>query len=84
MARKKDENQTAFSSLQELLRNDAERDGISIAPIPPEEKDAKAVAAGKLGGLKGGKARAKNLSARRLKDIAQKAAKARWNKEPVL
>jgi len=31
-----------------------------------------------LGGLKGGKARAANLSAKRRKEIALKAAKSRW------
>lgn len=80
MARKKDENQTAFSTLEELLRRDAERDGIPVSPIPPEEKDPKAVKAGKLGGVKGGKARAKRLSERRRRGIAKKAANARWQK----
>jgi hypothetical protein len=35
---------------------------------------------GKLGGSKGGIARAKNLSDRRKKEIAKKAAQARWKK----
>jgi hypothetical protein len=35
---------------------------------------------GRKGGLKGGKARAKKLSPSKRKDIAQKAAQARWNK----
>ncbi|MCH8029594.1 MAG: hypothetical protein IH874_06660 [Candidatus Dadabacteria bacterium] len=50
---------------------------------PSEEKPEKnpaAVALGRLGGLKGGKARAKKLSAERRKEIAQKAAKARWGR----
>jgi hypothetical protein len=80
MARKKDENQTAFSSLQSLLRRDAERDGATLPPILPEEKDAKAVAAGRLGGRKGGKARAAKLSSRKRREISAKAAKARWEK----
>lgn len=41
-------------------------------------KNAAAVARGKLGGVKGGKERAKALSGRRRKEIAKKAAKARW------
>ncbi len=45
-----------------------------------KEKNPNAVALGKLGGLKGGKARAKKLSPERRKEIAQKAAKARWEK----
>lgn len=41
-------------------------------------KDPAAVALGRKGGLKGGKARANALSAKRRKEIAQKAAKSRW------
>lgn len=44
-------------------------------------KNPNAVALGRLGGLKGGLARAKKLSKKKRKEIAQKAAKARWNKE---
>lgn len=44
-------------------------------------KNEAAVALGRLGGLKGGKARAKKLSAKKRKEIAQKAAKARWKKQ---
>ncbi len=51
---------------------------------PSEEnpqKNPAAVALGRLGGLKGGKARAEKLSARKRKEIARKAAKARWEKK---
>jgi hypothetical protein len=41
-------------------------------------KDPAAVALGRKGGLKGGNARAKALSAKKRKEIAKKAAKARW------
>lgn len=41
-------------------------------------KNAAAVALGRLGGLKGGKARAKKLSKAERTEIARKAAKARW------
>lgn len=44
------------------------------------EKNPAAVALGRLGGLKGGKARAEKLSAKKRKEIASKAAKARWGK----
>ncbi len=43
-------------------------------------KNPHAVALGRLGGEKGGKARAAKLSAKKRKEIAQKAAKARWEK----
>lgn len=48
---------------------------------PIKEKNPAAVALGRLGGLKGGKARAEKLSAKKRKTIAQKAAKARWSKK---
>jgi hypothetical protein len=46
-----------------------------------EQKNPAAVALGRLGGLKGGKARAAKLSPRRRKEIARKAAQARWKKK---
>lgn len=36
---------------------------------------------GRRGGIKGGKARAKSLTAKRRKEIAQKAAASRWAKK---
>ena len=44
-------------------------------------KNAAAVALGRLGGLKGGKARAKSLTAQQRSDIAKKAAAKRWTKK---
>jgi len=49
-------------------------------PIAKAEKNPAAVALGRLGGLKGGKARAAKLSAKKRKEIAVKAAKIRWLK----
>jgi hypothetical protein len=46
-----------------------------------EEENPAAVALGKLGASKGGKARAKKLSPERRKVIAKKAAEARWAKK---
>ncbi len=48
---------------------------------PTKKKNPAAVALGRLGGLKGGKARAKKLSPERRKEIAKKAAMVRWAKE---
>jgi hypothetical protein len=45
------------------------------------EKDPLAVELGRRGGLKGGKARATKLSPAKRKQIARKAAKARWSKQ---
>lgn len=59
---------------------------ISIGEAPPDDapvddgKNPSAVALGRLGGLKGGKARAAKLSAAKRKAIAKKAAAARWKR----
>jgi len=44
-------------------------------------KNPNAVALGRLGGLKGGKARASKLTPEQRKEIAKKAARARWGKD---
>lgn len=44
------------------------------------EKDPAAVALGRKGGKKGGKARAENLTAEQRTEIARIAAQARWKK----
>jgi hypothetical protein len=46
---------------------------------PPDGKDPAAVQRGRLGGLKGGEARAKKLSPEQRTKAARKAAKARWS-----
>jgi hypothetical protein len=51
-------------------------------PPAVREKNPAAVALGRLGGLKGGAARAAALGPRKRSQIAAKAAKARWNKKP--
>ncbi|MGH2759561.1 MAG: hypothetical protein ACRDKJ_08355 [Actinomycetota bacterium] len=52
----------------------------TVGDAPPDDsgKDPAAVALGRKGGLKGGKARAAKLSSARRSEIARKAAKARW------
>lgn len=47
---------------------------------PGEGKNPHAVALGRMGGMKGGKARAESLSPRKRKQIAKKAAAARWKR----
>jgi hypothetical protein len=50
-------------------------------PTPEEQgKDPAAVSLGRRGGLKGGKARADNLSGERRSEIAREAANTRWRK----
>ncbi len=54
--------------------------GEATDPDPSEGKNPAAVELGRLGGAKGGRARAKKLSAKQLSDIGKKGAKARWQK----
>jgi hypothetical protein len=49
-------------------------------PDPKAGRNAAAVALGKLGAAKGGKARKKKLPAERRAEIARRAAAARWKK----
>jgi len=47
-------------------------------PDPPFQPESARAKVGRKGGLKGGKARAKSLSPKKRKAIAQKAARVRW------
>jgi hypothetical protein len=53
----------------------------AVETSPPKKKNPAAVELGRLGGKKGGKARARVLSAKERSDIARKAARARWRKK---
>ncbi len=57
-------------------------DATSDAPEQPEDdgKDPAAVALGRRGGLKGGRARADKLTADQRSEMARKAAAARWDR----
>jgi hypothetical protein len=70
----KDQNQLA-----KLLVGQLTGETTPQSPQDKPQKNPAAVALGRLGGLKGGKARAEKLSAKRRKEIAQKAAQSRWN-----
>lgn len=71
-----DPNVAAFRGMQSLLEK-IDPDSIE----KPKEKNPAAVALGKLGGAKGGKARAAKLSKKKRTAIAKKAAAARWKKD---
>jgi hypothetical protein len=66
-----DPNQLAASVVSQAT-------GTPIKPTRRRRKNAAAVALGRLGGKKGGKARAAKLSPKRRRQIASDAAKARW------
>jgi len=68
--------------LNKLAASIAEQATSDPKPDQPEkpQKNPAAVELGRLGGKKGGRARAISLSAERRQEIAKKAAKARWEK----
>jgi hypothetical protein len=74
--RPRDINQLAYAIVQEAT-------GEASMPDAEEEPTIRAAAAalGRRGGLKGGIARAAALSPEKRKEIATKAAQARWKKE---
>jgi len=78
MAKKKklprDTNQLAKSIVDQAT-------GETPKQEPVDEIKAAAAALGRKGGLKGGPARAKALSAKKRSEIAKKAAAARWGKK---
>ena len=53
--------------------------GEEVTPPKPRKKNPAAVALGKLGASKGGKARAAALSPKERSEIARKAAETRWS-----
>lgn len=71
--RPRDVNQLAASIVQAVTEGEQ---------IPEDfgDKNPAAVMLGRLGGKKGGKARAAKLTSKQRSEIARKAAAARWNK----
>jgi hypothetical protein len=72
--KKQDINEKAFAIVQQLT-------GQASEEKPDREKNPAAVALGRLGGLKGGKARARRLTAKQRKESARRAARKRWSKK---
>lgn len=59
----------------------SDTDAVTVEPrITRSQKNPAAVELGRLGGRKGGRARALILSAKQRSEIARKAAKARWKR----
>jgi hypothetical protein len=71
--RPRDPNQLAYQVMLEST-GQAPKFEPPVEPI----KNPAAVALGRLGGLKGGTARAKKLNSHKRSQIAAKAARARW------
>jgi hypothetical protein len=70
---------TAFRVVQEAT-GQSESEVKEATPESSVDRHAAAVALGRLGGLKGGKARASKLTPEQRRESARKAAKARWGK----
>jgi hypothetical protein len=70
-SKNEDEVQAAFRVVSEAT-------GTTPAKAKPRKKNPAAVALGKLGGKKGGKARAAALTPKQRSEIARKAAEKRW------
>ena len=74
--RPRDPNQLAHAVFLESIGEAPKTEPPAIKP-----KNPAAVALGRLGGLKGGAARAAALSPKKRSQIAAKAAKSRWGKK---
>jgi hypothetical protein len=74
--RPRDPNELAFQVFQEAIGAAPAR------PDPDAGKNPAAVALGKLGGAKGGRARAAKMTQEERRESARKAALARWGKVP--
>jgi len=73
--RPRDTNALAFSVVREATGQ------APPEPEPPKDtRDPAAVALGRKGGLKGGKARAAKMTKEQRSEAARKAAQARWGK----
>jgi hypothetical protein len=79
----KDPNKLALEIVRLSTEEPGEPEQLTKTDIPKRSPISEYLAEiGRKGGLKGGKARAEKLSAKKRKEIAQKAAKARWDKKP--
>ena len=75
--RKKNKKQDINKLAYNIVKKATEENPSNLLPT---NKNPHAVALGRLGGLKGGPARAKKLSSKKRTEIARKAAKVRWSK----
>jgi hypothetical protein len=71
---------TGRLDLNQLAKSIVDQATGDVPPVEDTGKNPAAVALGRLGGVKGGAARAKKLTAEERSAIARKAAKTRWEK----
>ena len=78
-SKNEDEVQAAFRVISEATGTTPPKP----APVRKKRKNPAAVALGRLGGKKGGAARAKALTPEQRSEIAKKAAEKRWGTKPT-
>lgn len=73
-----------FATVARRVVEQAIGERLDGSPLPDKDagKNPHAVALGRLGGQKGGKARAKAMTPAKRRAIAKKAAAARWARNP--
>ncbi len=81
--RPRDPNSLAHQIFLESIGEAPKYDPAAAEKPADPSKNPHAVALGRLGGLKGGAARAASLAPKKRSQIAAKAAKARWEKKPL-
>lgn len=78
---KRSKKEHDFSVIAHRVVEEATQENDDVVSEPEEPKETKKpdyAALGKLGGKKGGPARAKKLTAEQRSEIARRAARARW------
>ena len=70
-----------LNALAKAVVEESTAEGAKPEPQEGSGKNPHAVALGRLGGKKGGPARAAKLSAKKRSEIAKKAAAARWSNQ---
>ena len=81
--RRKQDHDFSVAAFRVVHEATSDADDTPITEEPLQETDGKnpnAVAQGRLGGIKGGKARAEKLTPEQRQEIARKAAQARWGR----
>lgn len=79
MAKKKDDHDFSTRAFRVVEQATKDSETIEVETIQNEGKNPNAVALGRLGGLKGGKARFDKLTPQQRREIAQRAVHARWH-----
>ena len=80
-SRRKKKGKQDINTLANLIVEEATGETPETEQPEDSGKDPIAVELGRRGGLKGGKARAENMTKKQRSEAARKAAKARWKKK---